>query len=54
MKHAVLLLSLIHISFAYQIDGGQFGKVTSDKDIKVESETSSIIVLDVYKRQLYR
>lgn len=37
-------------AFAYQIDGGQFGKVTSDKDIKVESETSSIIVFPSVKQ----
>ena len=33
-----------------RIDGGQFGKVTSDKDIKVESETSSIIVFPSVKQ----
>lgn len=37
-------------AFAYQIDGGQFGKVTSDMDIKVESETSSIIVFPSVKQ----
>lgn len=37
-------------AFAYQIDGGQFGKVTSDKDIKVENETSSIIVFPSVKQ----
>ena len=37
-------------AFAYQIDKGQFGKVTSDKDIKVESEISSIIVFPSVKQ----
>ena len=35
---------------AYQIDKGQFGKMTSDKDIKVESEISSIIVFPSVKQ----
>lgn len=38
-------------AFAYQIDKGQFGKVTSDNDnVKVESETSSIIVFPSVKQ----
>ena len=37
-------------AFAYQIDQGQFGKVDSDKEIKVENETSSIIVFPSIKQ----
>lgn len=37
-------------AFAYQINQGQFGKVTSDKEINVENETSSIIVFPSIKQ----
>ena len=37
-------------AFAYQIDKGQFGQVTSDQDVKVENETSSIIVFPSVKQ----